>query len=164
MIILKIANSVNGTLKNIWEIMDPNYDWSSLTEAECVNRALKEHMIPTSYKVNCETYCKDADRTSDYELENIKNVNYKCKPEFVWQYLKPIYLSNLLSFIHFKDTYYDQQGIIQPENAPIFKVYFRDILRVKEIKAYLGATIDVELVEHEGEQYWSSVRLAFPEK
>ena len=81
MIPLKINN------KNLWEIMDPsdiNNFKSLTTEEEKIALAIKLQMFPTEVSVSAETYSRDADRTANYELEELVLVNAKVKPEFTW--------------------------------------------------------------------------------
>ena len=150
--------------KPIWQAMDPLVNWSSMTTPEQLAYAYAHQMLPSSYKNNGETYCRNADRTANNELEKITNVNYKSKVEFVWKMLKPVYLSNLLTFLQFKDNYKNTINEIQPEEAPLIKVTYRDFLRERTIDAYLGQSIESELVEYNNEQYWEEIRLAFPER
>ena len=150
--------------KPIWQAMDPSVNWSSMSEQEQLNYAYSHKMLPETYKNNGETYCRNSDRTANNELEKIENVNYKSKVEFVWKLLKPEYLSNLLTFLQFKDNYKDANGDVQPENAPVIKVTYRDFKQVRTIEAYLGQTIEAELVEYDNVQYWEQLRLAFPER
>lgn len=166
MIKVKFGVYQNSTLveKYIWEIMDPDYNWGSLSLQEQINRAASLKMLPSSYKNNGETYCRNADRTANNELQRIENVNYKSKVEFTWKYLEPLYLSRLLTFLQFKDNYKNAQGDVQSEDAPMIKVTYVDFLRERTIDAYLGQSIDAELVEYDNKQYWESLRLAFPER
>lgn len=150
--------------KYIWEVMDPSVNWGSMTIQQQLEYAYAHKMLPSSYKNNGETYCRNADRTANNELENIVNVNYKSKVEFTWKLLKPEYLSNLLTFLQFKDNYKNSINEIQPEEAPLIKVTYRDFLQERTINAYLGQSIEAELVEYDDVQYWESLRLAFPER
>lgn len=165
MIELKIAIQQNGNWveKNIWEIFDPSVNWDSMTYNQQVQEAIKRLMLPTTYKINSETYCNNSDRTANYELEKIINVNYKSKPEFVWNKLPVEYLENFLSFIGFR-TNYLVDGTFITEEAPVIKVTYRDIVGVRTIRAYLGQSIEAEVVEYDGKQYYDQLRLAFPER
>lgn len=150
--------------KPIWKAMDPSVNWDSMSLQEQLNYAYSHKMLPESYKNNGETYCRNADRTANNELEKITNVNYKSKVEFTWKLLKPEYLSNLLTFLQFKDNYRNSNNEIQPEEAPTIKVTYRDFLQERTIVAYLGQSIEAELVEYDNVQYWEQLRLAFPER
>lgn len=167
MIKLRIAmyNSAGNVwvTKYIWEIMDPSINWSALSLAQQVARAISLKMLPTEYKVTADTYCKDIDRTSDYELENITNINYKVKPEFTWRMIRAEYLANLLTFVNLKDDY-KVENIVTPEAAPIIRVTFNDLMRERTIEAYLGQSIEVSFVEYDNVLYAEEVRLAFPER
>lgn len=166
MIILRLSVKQNNSwvTKYIWEIMDPEFNWGSLSLDNQLKRAYENKMLPTSYKVTGETYCKDADRTANYELEKITNINYKSKPEFNWSLLKAEYFSNLLTFIQFRDNYKDQNNEIVPEEAPTIKVTFRDLLQERTIEAYLGQTIDATFKEYDNVLYVEDIRIAFPER
>ena len=170
MINLRIAmyNSASDVWvpKYIWEIMDPSIDWSALSLAQQVAQAISLKMLPTEYKVTADTYCKDIDRTSDYELENITNINYKVKPEFTWRMIRADYLAKLLTFVKLKDDYKvgNVENIVTPEAAPIIRVTFNDLMRERTIDAYLGQSIEVSFVEYDNVLYVEEVRLAFPER
>ena len=74
-------------------------------------------------------------------------------------------LENGNYLLKFKDDYHDStSGQIKPEEAPVIKVTYKDFLRERTINAYLGQSIEADLVEYDGEQYWESIRLAFPER
>ena len=162
---ISIYDSDNDTWisKYLWEIMDPNEDWSGTLEQQ-LQKAYRLKMLPTSYKITAETYCKDADRTANYELEKITNINYKVKPEFTWSLLRAEYVRNLLTFLKLKDNYKNNQNVIVPEEAPIIKVTFEDLLRERTISAYLGQSIDIEYVEYDNILYAQDFRIAFPER
>ena len=138
---------VNGSTKNLWEIMEPDGDYGK-TEEEKIQYALDHLMFPSEVKLTSETYCRNADRTANYELKSITNVNAKAKPEFTWTKLKATYVSRLLNFLGFKYDYTDGQGNIQPEEAPIIEVTYLDLIGMRTINAYLGQTIEGTLVEY----------------
>jgi hypothetical protein len=173
MIPLKLAVVGNGgtyILKNLWEIFDPNDDnhFNELPDdASKMNLARELLMIPTEVKLSAETYCRNADRTADYELETIQNINAKAKPEVTWSYLKTEYVENLLNFLgwkyNFKQTV-EGEDVIVPENAPVIMVQYQDFIGIRTIRAYLGASIDGTLVEYNGSNYWENFRIAFPER
>ena len=161
MIPLKINN------KNLWEIMDPsdtNNFRSLTTEEEKIALAIKLQMFPTEVRVSAETYSRDADRTANYELEELVLVNAKAKPEFTWSYLKYEYAKNLLEECAFKYDYKNTEGEIVPITAPAIIVYFNDLIGARTIDAYLGQSIDGVLEEYNGQLYWRDFRIAFPER
>lgn len=175
MILLQLAvynedTSTWGDLEWIWKIMLPDPDslgyeeWENLTLEQQKEQALKLKMLPESYKVTAETYCRNSERTANYELENITNVNAKSKPEFNWSLLRAEFLTNLLTFVKFRHNYKNEYGEVVPEPAPKLKIKFRDLLGDRTVEAYLGATIETTLVEYDGVQYWQDLRLAFPER
>ena len=168
---------VDGVRKDLWEIMEPGESYGSTLE-EKIAFALSRGMFPSEVKLTSETYCRDADRTANYELENITNVNAKAKPEFTWTMLKAVYVRRLLNFLKFTYNYKDGNGDVQPQAAPVIKVTFMDFNGTRTINAYLGATIEgtlKELVTQEADpktgivsnvrtQYWEEFRIAFPER
>lgn len=174
MIPLKL--SIDGVQKDLWEIMEPEVDYSHMTEEEKISFALEKKMFPTEVKLTSETYCRNSDRTANYELENITNVNAKAKPEFTWQLLKAEYVQRLLTFLNFRYNYKDEDGDIQPESAPVVQVTYLDFNGMRTINAYLGATIEGTLKEYVSQeivnnayvqvrtQYWEDFRIAFPER
>lgn len=144
---IPLVLTVNGSTKNLWEIMEPGGDYGH-TEEEKIQYAIKHLMFPSEVKLTSETYCRNADRTANYELKSITNVNAKAKPEFTWTKLKATYVSRLLNFLGFKYDYTDGQGNIQPEEAPTIEVTYLDLIGMRTIKAYLGQTIEGTLVEY----------------
>lgn len=176
MITLKLAvydkdTSTWGALEWIWKIMLPDpsslgydFQWDDLTLEEQKQKALSLKMLPESYKVTAETYCRNSERTANFELENITNVNAKSKPEFNWSLLRAEFLTNLLTFLKFRHNYKNDSGEVVPEEAPKLKINFRDLLGERTVETYLGATIETTLVEYNDVQYWQDLRLAFPER
>lgn len=174
MIPLKLT--MNGIQKDLWEIMEPEVDYSQMTEEEKISFALENKMFPTEVKLTSETYCRNSDRTANFELENINNVNAKAKPEFTWQLLKAVYVQRLLDFLEFKYDYKDSEGDIQPVDAPLIQVTYLDFNGMRTINAYLGASIEGTLKEYISQevvnnayvqvrtQYWEDFRIAFPER
>ena len=173
---VKIGVVQNGsyTLKNLWEIFDPNDDnhFNQLPDEQSkIELAIRLKMFPTEVKLSSETYCRDAERTANYELEKITNVNAKAKPEFTWAYLKKEYVQNLLTFLGFKYDYaqtINNEQVIVPEEAKTIMVQYWDFIGTRTIKAYLGANMDGTLVcyEENGDYvgYWENFRIAFPER
>jgi len=176
MIPLKLE--INNTQKDLWEIMEPDVDYSQMTEEEKISFALARGMFPSEVKLASETYCRNSDRTANYELEKINNVNAKAKPEFTWSLIKIEYVERLLLFLGFIYDYKDVDGQIQPRLAPEIYVTYRDFIGMRRIKAYLGASLDgtlKEIVTQEVDpqsqslttvrrQYWENFRIAFPER
>jgi len=144
---IPLVLKVGGTTKNLWNIMEPEGNYGN-TEEEQIQYALKHLMFPSEVKLTSETYCRNADRTANYELKSITNVNAKAKPEFTWEKLKATYARRLLNFLGFKYDYTDGQGNIQPEEAPTIEVTYLDLTGMRTIKAYLGQTIEGTLVEY----------------
>lgn len=144
---IPLVLKVGGTTKNLWNIMEPDGNYGN-TEEEQIQYALKHLMFPSEVKLTSETYCRNADRTANYELKSITNVNAKAKPEFTWEKLKATYVRRLLNFLGFKYDYADGQGNIQPEEAPTIEVTYLDLIGMRTIKAYLGQTIEGTLVEY----------------
>ena len=144
---IPLVLKVNGTTKNLWNIMEPDGNYGN-TEEEHIQYALKHLMFPSEVKLTSETYCRNADRTANYELKSITNVNAKAKPEFTWAKLNATYVRRLLDFLGFKYDYTDGQGNIQPEEAPTIEVTYLDLIGMRTIKAYLGQTIEGTLVEY----------------
>lgn len=134
------------------------------TTEEKIALAIKLQMFPTEVKVSAETYSRDADRTANYELEELVLVNAKAKPEFTWSYLKYEYAKNLLEECAFKYNYKDSEGEIVPITAPVISIYFNDLIGARTINAYLGQSIDGVLGEYNGQLYWRDFRIAFPER
>ena len=155
---------VNNITKDLWEIMEPEVDYSHMSEQEKISFALNNKMFPSEVKVTSEVYCRDAERTANYELENITNVNAKAKPEFTWNMLKADYAKKLLDFLGFHYNYKNNNNTIIPEPAPVIDVTYRDFNGMRTIKAYLGQTIDGVLREYSNVLYWESFRIAFPER
>lgn len=146
MIPLKLT--VDGVTKNLWQIFEPDKNPGN-TEAAKIAFAISHLMFPTEVKLTSETYCRNSDRTANYELKKINNVNAKAKPEFTWSKLKAVYAKRLLAFLKFKYNYKDGDGNIQPEEAPTIGVTYLDFTGERTIEAYLGQTIDGTLVEYE---------------
>lgn len=173
MIPIKLAKAnPNGTytLKDLWEIFDPNddYHFNNLPNEQAkINKALQLKMFPTAVKLTSEAYSRNSDRTADYELERIQVINAKAKPEVTWSYLRADFAQNLLTFLGFKYDYkqtVEGEQVIVPEDAPIIMVQYLDFIGTRTIRGYLGQTIEGTLVEYDGELYWENFRIAFPER
>ena len=121
-------------------------------------------MFPTSVGAISETYSRDAERTADYELENLTIVNRKAKPEFTWQLIKAEYVVNLLSFLGYTYDFKDFEGVVVPREADTIVITYIDFIGIRTINSYLGQTIEGTLVEYEGVLYWENFRIAFPER
>lgn len=166
-----IPLKINGL--NLCQIFEPEIDFSGYTDEQIIEYSIKHLMFPTEAKLTSETYCRDADRTADYELENITNVNAKAKPEFTWDYLRADYVERLLTYCGFKYNYKNGNFIV-PETAPTIDITYRDFIGMRTAHTYLGQNIDGTLTEIEeydadSEQkvkvlYWRNFRVAFPER
>ena len=156
MIPLKIDN------KHLIDIMDPTAA-AGLTDAQKIQKSYELKLYPSEVTLNSETYSKDAERTANYELEDLTLVNRKDKPEFVWDYLKAIYVERLLSYLgyHFN---FKVTGSVVPEAAQTFSIEYLSFIGTRIMTAYLGQTISATLIETtDGNQYWQNFRIAFPE-
>ena len=150
--------------KDLWQIMEPSVNFAFMTEEQKIAYAIQHHMLPTEVKETAETYCRDAERTANYELENITNVNAKAKPEFTWSLLKAVYVQRLLEFIGYTYNYKNSSNVIIPKTAVTIKITYLDFIGMRTIDTYLGQTIEGTLVEYDGVQYWENFRIAFPER
>lgn len=160
-----IPLKING--KHLVEIFDPVAAASLETDEAKERYSIKKQMYPTSVELNAEVYSRDAERTANYELEDLVLVNRKVKPIFTWDYIKADYIVNLLTFLGYKTSYKDNQGDIIPEDAPTYSITFWDLTGERTITAYLGQTIECELKEYNindiSTLYWENFRIAFPE-
>lgn len=157
-----IPLKING--KNLCEIFEPDLKVSGWTEQEIMAYSIAKLMLPTSVGAISETYSRDAERTADYELENLTIVNRKAKPEFTWQLIRADYVSSLLAFLEYNYNFKNAEGIVIPVEAANISVTYYDFTGVRTIDAYLGQTIEGTLVEYEGVLYWENFRIAFPER
>ena len=161
MIPLKINN------KHLIEIFEPEIAATLLTDDAKVAKSIEMQMYPSRVNLAAETYSKDAERTADYELEDLVLVNRKSKPEFTWDVIKADYVKKLLAYLQYKDNY-KVGDEITPVNAPTYSIEYWDFVGVKTITAYLGQTIEAELkeymVDNEMTLYWEDFRIAFPEE
>lgn len=157
-----IPLKING--KNLCEIFEPDLNTTEWTDQEVMSYSTTKLMLPTSVGTISETYSRDAERTADYELENLTIVNRKAKPEFTWQLIRAEYVVNLLAFLDYTYNFKDASGIVIPVEATNISVTYYDFIGVRTIDAYLGQTIEGTLVEYEGVLYWENFRIAFPER
>ena len=121
-------------------------------------------MFPTEVALTSETYSRDAERTADYELEQLQLVNRKSKPEVTWSLIKYEYVQNLFAELGYHYDFKNSQGIVIPEDAPTISITYYDFVGIRTIDTYLGQTIEGTLVEYDGEMYWENLRIAFPER
>lgn len=160
MIPLKINN------KHLIEIFEPELAATLPTDAAKIAKSLELQMYPTEVTLTAETYSKDAERTADYELEDLVLINRKSKPEFTWELIKAEYVKKLLMFLNYKDNYKVGDDIV-PVNAPTYSIEYWDFIGTKTITAYLGQTITAQLKEYlvnnVATLYWQDFRIAFPE-
>ena len=157
-----IPLKING--KHLCQIFEPSLNISGWTEEQIRQYSIAKHMYPTSVVLTSETYSRDAERTADYELEQLTLVNRKAKPEFTWEIINAEYVENLMSFLSYTYNFKNTDGIVIPIEAEDIQVTYKDFTGMRTIIAYLGQTIDGTLEEYEGVQYWRSFRIAFPER
>ena len=150
--------------KNLCDIFEPTLNTSGWTEQQIQDYCIQKMMFPTSVGAISETYSRDAERTADYELENLTIVNRKAKPEFTWQLIKAEYVVNLLSFLGYTYDFKDFEGVVVPREADTIVITYIDFIGIRTINSYLGQTIEGTLVEYEGVLYWENFRIAFPER
>ena len=153
---------ING--KSLYEIFEPDSYDATWNEQELILASLAKHMFPSEVGLVAETYSRDADRTADYELENLTIVNRKAKPEFTWGLIKADYVSNLLNFLKYTYNFKNEEGVVIPIEAEDITVTYRDFTGLRTIVAYLGQTIEGTLIEENGVLYWENFRIAFPER
>lgn len=158
MIPLKINN------KHLCQIFEPDLDITGWTDADIQNYCISKQMFPTEVVLTSETYSRDAERTADYELENLVLVNRKAKPEFTWSLIRAEFVEALMLFLGYTYDFKNAEGEIVPVESPNLIITYKDFIGMRTINAYLGQTIDGTLVEYEGVQYWENFRIAFPEK
>lgn len=157
-----IPLKING--KHLCEIFEPGTDFSRFTENEITQYSIDKMMYPTEVKLSSEQYSRDAERTADYELENLTIVNAKAKPEFTWSVIKADYVKYLFQFLNFTYNFKNADGDIIPVEAAVIQVAYRDFVGDRTINAYMGQSIDGTLVEYDGVLYWENFRIAFPER
>ena len=152
--------------KHLCEIFAPTETAgiSTWTDDEINAFSLAHQMYPTSVDLISETYSKDTERTADYELENLVEVNRKAKPAFTWDLIKADYVKALLEYLGYNYNFKDQNGVIIPREAATIAITYWDFIGIRTIQSYLGQTIEGQLVEYNGALYISGFRLAFPER
>ena len=158
MIPLKINN------KHLYQIMDPEHYDSNWTDAEVITKSIQKQMFPVEVFLTSETYSRDAERTADYELENLTLVNRKAKPEFTWTLIKYTYVQNLFAELNYTYDFMDTDNVIIPQEAPNIAITYYDFVGIRTIQTYLGQTISGTLREYNGELFWENLRIAFPER
>lgn len=158
MIPLKINN------KHLYQIMDPEHYDSSWTDAEVISKSIQKQMFPIEVFLTSETYSRDAERTADYELENLTLVNRKAKPEFTWTLIRYTYVQNLFAELNYTYDFMDADNVIIPREAPNIAITYYDFTGIRTIQTYLGQTISGTLREYNGELFWENLRIAFPER
>lgn len=159
---MSIPVKING--KHLYQIMEPNTFNSSWSESTIIANSIAKGMFPSIVQLTSETYSRDAERTADYELKQLQIVNRKAKPEFTWELLKYSYAKKLFEELDYYYGFADQQGNIDPVDAPTISVTYYDLVGQRTINSYLGQTIEGTLVEYNNELYWSNLRIAFPER
>lgn len=153
---------ING--KQLCEIFEPATDISGWTSDEIEKYSIDKAMYPTEVYLTSETYSRDAERTADYELEELIIVNRKAKPEFTWSMLKATYVQELFNFLGYTYSFKNEEDIIIPVDAPNISITYPDFIGTRTIDAYLGQTIEGTLVNYNGVAYWQDFRLSFPER
>lgn len=161
---VSVLENESWTTKELWEIFEPDTDFSQMTDAEKIAYAIEHCMYPTEVKLTSETYSRNSERSANYVLKRLREVNAKAKPEFTWSMIKTEYVANLLNFLQFHYDYTNSEGEIVPEEAIVIKVTYLDFNGMRTIEAYLGQTMDGTLVEYNGQTYWQNFRVAFPER
>ena len=159
---MTIPLQINNT--HLCKIFEPALDISSWSDADVQRYSVAHQMLPTEVMLTSETYSRDAERTADYELEELTLVNRKAKPEFTWSLIKTEYVAALLQFLGYDYNFKSGEGIILPQLADIINVTYLDFIGMRTIEAYLGQTIEGTLVEYDGVTYWQDFRIAFPER
>lgn len=158
MIPLKINNT------HLCKIFEPDLDISTWDDATIQEYSIDKCMFPTEVFLTSETYSRNAERTANYELQNLTLVNRKAKPEFTWSLIAAEYVEALMSFLQYSYNFTGTDDNIVPVEAPEILITYKDFVGIRTISAYLGQTIDGTLVEYDGKQYWQNFRLAFPER
>ena len=143
-----IPLKINDT--HLCKIFEPGLDISTWSDNDVQRYSISKQMFPTSVALTSETYSRDAERTADYELENLLIVNRKAKPEFTWSLIKASYVEMLLAFLNYTYDFKDSYGDVIPVDAPDIRVTYKDFTGTRTINSYLGQTIEGVLVEYEG--------------
>ena len=157
-----IPLQINNT--HLCKIFEPELDISGWTDADIQKYSISKQMFPTEVGLTSETYSRDAERTADYELENLTIVNRKAKPVFTWSLIKANYVEMLMQFIKYTYKFKNTDGDVVPVEADKIRITYKDFIGMRTIDAYLGQTLEGTLVEYEGVQYWENFRIAFPER
>ena len=150
--------------KSLYEIFEPESYNSAWTEETLITKSLEKCMFPSTVDLSSETYSRNADRTADYELEDLTLVNRKAKPVFTWSLLKAEYVIKLLNFLGYTYSFKNEQGEVVPVKAEGINVTYYDFTGLRTISAYLGQTLEGTLIDYEGVLYWENFRIAFPER
>lgn len=150
--------------KRLCEIFEPDTDFTGWSDDAIQQYCISAQMNPTAVYLTSETYSRDAERTADYELEELTIVNRKAKPEFEWRLIRAEYIQRLMNFLEYDYNFKNTQGIVEPREDTSITVKYLDFVGMRTITSYLGQTIEGVLVEYDGVQYWENFRLAFPEK
>lgn len=153
---------ING--KSLYEIFEPETFNAQWTDEQIQQYSIRNQMFPSEVALTSETYSRDAERTSDYELENLTIVNRKSKPEFTWGIIKASYVVRLMQFLGYHYNFKDTDDVVVPEEAPTYDISYMDFTGLRTIQSYLGQTLQGTLVEYGGELYWENFRIAFPER
>lgn len=156
-----IPLKINGM--HLCEIFTPEAV-ASMSSTQKEQYSLQEAMYPTEVLLTSETYSRNAERTSDYELEDLLIVNRKAKPEFTWEIIKQEYVQRLLEFLGYTYNFKDENGVIEPVEAENILITYIDFVGERTINAYLGQTLEGTLEVHNGTLYVRSFRIAFPER
>lgn len=133
------------------------------TDEEVDQVSISSQLYPSSVVTTSETYSRDAERTADYELEDITVVNRKAKIEIEWNIIKYDYVVQLMSFLEYNYNF-KVDNVITPIKAPTYTIVYNDFIGQRTMDTYLGQTIDGTLEEYEGTKYWRNFRIAFPER
>ena len=156
-----IPIKING--KQLCEIFTPD-KVSDMTDAEKKAYSLLKRMYPTEVSLTSETYSRNAERTSDFELEDLLIVNRKASPVFVWDALEYKYVQALLQFLDYTYDFKNADGDVEPKKAEDIAVTYLDFIGERTINAYMGQTLEGVLEEYEGVLYVRNFRIAFPER
>lgn len=157
-----IPLKING--KHLCEIFDPSLDISTWTDQQIIDYSIGKQMFPTEVQNTSETYSRNTERTADYELKQLVLVNRKAKPEFTWRLIHATYVENLMRFLGYNYNFKNDEGAINPKEAPTYSIEYYDYVGMRTINTYLGQTIEGTLVEYQSGLFWENFRIAFPER
>lgn len=152
---------ING--KQLCEIFTPSAV-ANMNDAQKRAYSIQNEMYPTNVHLTSETYSRNADRTADFELEDLLLVNRKASPEFTWDIIRHEYVQALLLFLGYTYNFKDENGYIEPVEAEDISVTYIDFIGERTITAYLGQTIEGTFEEYDGVLYVRNFRIAFPER